>query len=78
MSEKLEKFERLAEKRITEVVKKIRLVGNLANKNNYDYTDQHVKQLLDTIDYEIKALKNRFKEENNTDEYIFSFKNMNK
>jgi len=78
MKEKTEKFERLAEKRITEVVKKLRLVGNLANKNNYNYTDEHVKQIIETIDNEVKLLKNRFREENTNDEFTFSFKNKSK
>jgi len=54
------------------------LVGNLANKNNYNYTDEHVKQIIETIDNEVKLLKNRFREENTNDEFTFSFKNKSK
>lgn len=74
MSDKLEKFERLAEKRVTEVIKKIKLIGNLANKSNYDYTDAHVKQIIDVIDSEVRTLKSRFKEENTNNETAFSFR----
>ena len=37
-SRKMEKFEELAEKRVSDTLKKLQLIGNLANKNNYDYT----------------------------------------
>lgn len=74
MEEKRERFERLAEKRITDVIHKLRLIGNLANKNNYEYSDEHVKQIMDTLEQELKALKNRFKEETSSDQYVFSFK----
>ena len=74
MNEKLERFEKLAERRVTEAIKKIRLISNLSNKNNYDYTEKHVKQIIDTLENEIKHLKNRFREENTNDEVKFSFK----
>ena len=74
MSEKRDKFERLAEKRVTEAIKKIRLVGNLSNKNNYDYTEAHAKQIIDTLDNEIKILKNKFKDEQESTDTTFSFK----
>ena len=74
MSEKRDKFERLAEKRVTEAIKKIRLVGNLSNKNNYDYTEAHAKQIIDTLDNEIKILKNKFKDEKEITDTTFSFK----
>jgi hypothetical protein len=74
LEEKRERFERLAEKRVTDVIHKLRLIGNLANKNNYDYTDEHVKQIMDTLDQELRALKGRFKEESSSEQYSFSFK----
>lgn len=58
--EKLQRFERLAEKRLTETIKKLRLVGNLANRHNYSYTDDHVRQILHAIDAEVRSLKQRF------------------
>lgn len=60
---KRENFERLAEKRMTEAIKKIRLIGNLSNRNNYDYTDAHVKEMISTLENEIVLLKNKFKQD---------------
>lgn len=74
MEDKRERFERLAEKRVTDVINKLRLIGNLANKNNYDYTEEHVKQILDAFDQELRSLKLRFKEEASSEQYSFSFK----
>ena len=69
---KREKFEELGEKRMNEAIKKIRLIGNLSNRNNYDYTDEHVKTMISTLESEIQLLKNRFKKEEDS-EINFSF-----
>ncbi|MEH7026148.1 hypothetical protein [Bacillus wiedmannii] len=63
---KLQKFEELGEKRMNEAIKKIRLISNLANRNNYDYTDEHVKAIISTLESEIQLLKTKFRKEENT------------
>lgn len=73
-NKKTEKFEELAEKRVSETLKKLQLIGNLANKNNYDYTETHVKQIIDTLETEIKVLKNKFTEESKSRKTEFKFK----
>lgn len=70
----MDKFEELAEKRVSETLKKLQLIGNLANKNNYDYTELHVKQIIDTLESEIKILKNKFTEESKPRKAEFKFK----
>ena len=60
---KLERFERLAEKRVTEALHRLRLVGNLSNRANYAYEDEHVKQIVDVLENELKQLKTRFRQE---------------
>ncbi|MDF2052986.1 hypothetical protein [Priestia megaterium] len=64
---KLQKFEELGEKRMNEAIKKIRLIGNLANRNNYDYTDEHVKAVIATLESEIQLLKTKFRKEENSE-----------
>lgn len=71
MTNKSENFKRLAEKRVTDTVKKIRLIGNLANKNNYEYSDEQAKKIIATLESELKLLKTRFKEENEKMDYKF-------
>lgn len=74
MNEKLERFERLAEKRMTEAVKKISLVANLSNRNNYDYSDKHVSQIINRLEEELALLKQKFRSENKSDNPNFKFK----
>lgn len=70
---KMDKFEELGEKRMNEAIKKIRLIGNLANKNNYEYTEDHVKEIISTLENEISLLKNKFKK-NEDIQVDFKFK----
>lgn len=71
---KLERFERLAQKRVTEALRRLRLVGNLSNRANYEYSDDHVKQLTEALEVELKQLKNRFRQEGGSAGQTFSFK----
>ena len=57
---KEEKFIRLAESRVNRAIKDLRLVGNLANKNNYSYTDEQVDKILAALRKELRDLKSRF------------------
>lgn len=72
--EKMMKFERIAEKRVSDVLKKMQLIGNLANKNNYEYTDNHVKQIIDSLENELRVLKNKFAEGSSEKITEFKFK----
>ena len=71
---KMQKFEELAQKRVSDTLKKLQLIGNLSNKNNYDYTDKHVKQIIETLENEVKILKNKFTEESKERNTEFKFK----
>ena len=46
---KEQKFIELAEKRVNVLLNNIRLVKQLSNKNNYQYSDTHVKKLFAAI-----------------------------
>lgn len=73
-SDKASRFERLAQRRVTEVLHKLRLIGNLANKRNYSYTEDHVRQILNALEVELKGVKARFRQEASTHEQGFSFR----
>ena len=60
MDTKNDKFKRLAKQRGDRVLNDIRLIGNLANTNNYTYTDQEVNKVFSTIEQELKVAKLRF------------------
>jgi hypothetical protein len=71
---KLGKFERIAQRRVTEVVSKIRLIGNLSDKKNYEYTDEHVRQIFEALESELRSCKAKFRSGDSTVPPSFSFK----
>jgi len=72
--ERLKKFEIIAERRVTEAIKRLKLIGNLANKRNYSYTEKHVRQIISTLESEIRDLKNKFQNNNAGGQVEFKFK----
>jgi hypothetical protein len=73
-SEKMIKFERLAEKRVNEAIKKINLVGNLSHTGNYEYTDAHVRQIVSALRAAVKQVDTRFSNKGRSDKEGFRFK----
>lgn len=61
MRDKQEKFKELAEKRVNKTLTGLRLIGNLANRNNYDYTERQADLILRTLEAEMKILRQKFK-----------------
>ena len=61
MKNREKKFIELAEKRITRLIKQIKLVGNLANKSNYSYTDKQANKIIKTLNEELNDLKHKFR-----------------
>ena len=57
---KRDKFVRLAEARTNKIIDMIRLLGNCANKANYDYTDADVQKIFNALEKEIKLAKTKF------------------
>ena len=68
------RFERLAQRRVTVALNSLRLIGNLSNRQNYDYTDEHVRQIVDSLEGGMRQLKSRFRQEGATSGRTFSFK----
>jgi len=60
MRDKRKKFVDLAEARVTRAIKDIRLIGNLANKGAYDYSDEDSKKIFKTLQKELDLAKSRF------------------
>lgn len=66
-----EKFVELAEKRVSRVIKDLRLVGNLSNRSNYSYTQQDVRKIIATLKSELDALKARFDTTGSDSKHVF-------
>ncbi len=60
MESKRERFVRLAEARTNKIIDMLRLLGNCANKANYDYTDADVQKIFVALEKEIKLAKTKF------------------
>ena len=54
------RFNRIAENRTYEIIKRIRILGNCSNRSSYDYTEQQVSKIFAAIDAELRVAKARF------------------
>ena len=55
-----EKFKELARKRVRRAIKDIKLIGNLANRSNYFYTEEDAGKIVKALNKEIQELKAKF------------------
>ncbi len=62
---KRERFKRIVSRRTNEILDKIRLLGNCANKRSYEYTDTEVNKIFSEVDKELKLARLRFQEKKN-------------
>lgn len=60
MRDRRERFVALAEARTDKALNAIRLLGNLSNRSNYEYTDTDVSQIVSALEKELRAMKLRF------------------
>jgi len=73
-----DKFERLAEQRINAILEEFRKLGNLSNTRNYDYTEEHVKQMFARLNRSLRVTKKFFTENSQNKQQKFEFKGINK
>ena len=62
MRNKRAKFVELANNRVNRAIKDLRLIGNLANKSSYDYTEDEAKKIIRALQREVDSIKARFGE----------------
>jgi hypothetical protein len=60
-----EKFKILAERRVSRLLKDMKLISNLSNRSNYEYEDQDAKKIISAIETELKYLKMQFNQNSN-------------
>ena len=60
METKRDRFVRIVENRTNKIIDMLRLLGNCANKSNYDYTEVDVQKIFNTLDKELKAAKMKY------------------
>ena len=64
---KTDKFVRIAEARTNKIIGMIKLLGNCANKQTYEYTREDIKKIFAAIEDELKVAKARFETSENDD-----------
>ena len=57
---KHDRFIRLATTRTQTAINKIRVLGNCANMDNYEYTADEANKIIRALENEVKALKAQF------------------
>jgi bifunctional pyridoxal-dependent enzyme with beta-cystathionase and maltose regulon repressor activities len=53
-------FRKLAEKRTNAILDRIRILGNLANRSAYEYTDEELRKMFNAIEQELRIVKAKF------------------
>ena len=71
---KREKFVRLAEARTNKILDMVQLLGNCANTNAYEYSQQDVDQIFTAIETEVREAKKKFQRVESTKGSRFTLK----
>lgn len=58
--DKRAKFVELAQNRVNKAISHIRLIGNLANRTNYEFDDEDARKIVKALQRELDALKAKF------------------
>ena len=73
MNKRRERFIKVGERRINNALKAINLIGNLANKGNYEYSQSEVKRIERVLKEELAVTMNKFDSKNSKSKNGFSF-----
>jgi len=71
VSQRRLKFAELATKRVNKATQAIRVIGNLSNRSNYEYTDQDVRSIIRELNAAVADVKRRFSSGNSADSENF-------
>jgi hypothetical protein len=55
-----ERFRRLATARTNAVLDKLRILGNLSNKQLYNYSEEDIDKIFSAINKEVKTVRAKF------------------
>lgn len=58
--DKRERFVELGEARVRKAAQMLRLIGNLSNTSNYQYSQEDAQKILAALDNEMKLLRAKF------------------
>lgn len=55
-----DRFKRLATQRTNVVLKRLKVLGNCANRNIYEYDEQDIEKIFSEIERKTKEIKSKF------------------
>ena len=61
-AEKKARFNKLGTKRTNDVLDRLRILGNCADRRTYTYTDEEIDKIFKTIDEQVKIVRAKFKQ----------------
>lgn len=68
---KRERFKRLGEYRTNEVLKRLKVLGNCANRSAYSYSEDEINKIFIEIDKMVRSVKAKFHFNDNNKEFKF-------
>jgi hypothetical protein len=68
---KADKFRAIAERRVSNVLKTLRHIGNLSNRSTYDYSPDQINKMFKAIRAELDVAEDRFKPKAGLQEFTF-------
>lgn len=54
------RFKRLATSRTNNILRQLRILGNLSNRGSYHYTEEDIEKMFSEIERKLKEIKSRF------------------
>lgn len=70
---KNERFRRLAVARMNAALKQLKLIENLANRNNYEWTDEEAKKMVSALTKAVETIDKKFKKTESESDKTFTF-----
>lgn len=58
--DKAAKFVELANKRVNRALKDLKLISNLSNRQNYEFTEEQAKKIIKALQQEVESVKQSF------------------
>lgn len=58
--DKSSKFVELANKRVNKALKDLKLIANLANRQNYEYSEDQARKIVKALQQEVEMVKQSF------------------
>jgi len=56
-----ERFKRVAEARTNAILDKLRILGNLSNRQMYSYSEEDINKIFSAINEKVREVKSKFR-----------------